>query len=148
MRFHTKRTVAVAAVLTVALGGGVAFAYWTTTGSGDGTAATATDTGVTVTQDTVVTGLFPGGPAVPLDFTIDNPGPSAQFVTNVVLSVVGVPGCAANNFAVVQPTITGANLPVGPTAYVGSGASVKMVDTGVNQDLCKNVSVTVHYAVS
>ena len=148
MRFHNKRTVAVAAALTLALGGGVAYAYWTTSGSGDGDAVTGTDTGVTVTQDTTVTGLYPGGPAVPLDFTITNPGPSAQFVTNVVLSVVGVPGCAAGNFAVAQPTITPANLAVGGTPYVASGASVRMIDTGVNQDTCKNVTVTVHYAVS
>ena len=31
MRFHSKRTVAVAAALTLALGGGVAYAYWSTT---------------------------------------------------------------------------------------------------------------------
>ena len=61
---------------------------------------------------------------------------------------MGVPGCTAANFAVAQPTIAPANLAVGPTAYVGTGASVRMIDTGVNQDTCKNVSVTVHYAVS
>src|SRR5664280_126079 len=51
--FKTHRKLAVTSLaLTVALiGGGVAFAYWTSSGSGTGSASDATATALTITQD-------------------------------------------------------------------------------------------------
>jgi hypothetical protein len=148
-----RRTVVIALVAAVLLAGaGAAIAYWTTTGSGTGTATAGTGVPVTVTQDSTITGLFPGGPNVAIDFTINNPAPGPQFVTAVAIAVTGTSngGCTAADFQVTQPTITAANIPIGATSYLGAstGAAIRMIDTGVNQNACKGVTVNLSYTVS
>ena len=70
-------------VAAVFVGGGIAVAYWTTTGSGTGTAATGNSSTVTVSS-TAITGLYPGGPAVPIVLNVNNPNASAQYIATVV----------------------------------------------------------------
>ncbi|WP_426566600.1 hypothetical protein ACPPVT_08700 [Angustibacter sp. McL0619] len=141
-----------AATGIVLVGAGTAYAYWTTTGSGTGTAKAGTSVPVTVTQDSTVNGLYPDGPAVPIDFTVNNPSPGAQFITSVSIAVTGTssPTCTAANFDVDQPTITPANLASGATAFTGAstGAAIHMIDTGANQDACKSVTVNLSYSVN
>jgi hypothetical protein len=149
-----KRRYAVVAGVTAAalIGGGVAIAYWTTTGSGSGAAATGTSTLVTVAQDNAVSGLYPGGPDQELDFTVTNPGPAEQYVTDVAISVSGTsnPGCTAADFDVTQPTVADGDLVVGDTAFEGAstGAAIRMINSASNQDACKGVTVSLAYAVS
>lgn len=154
MRSNDKRRFMVIAIATAAVlvGGGVAVAYWTTSGTGTGTATAGTGSTVTVTQNSTVTGLYPGGPSQAIDFTINNPGPGQQYVTAVALAVTGTSNgsCTSADFQVTQPTITAGEIPTGGTAYLGAttGAGIKMLDRGANQNACKGVTVNLSYTVS
>lgn len=157
---NKKRVAAVAGTLAVALvGGGLAIAYWTTTGSGTGTGAVGTDTPVTVTQDSTVAGLVPGGPADALDFTVDNNAAGPQTINDVDVAITGVSnaGCTAADFTVTQPNLGGAvELPVGNTEFTSglggdvanTGAQVAMINSASNQDACKGATLTFTYTVS
>lgn len=155
-----KRVAAVAGTLAVALvGGGLAIAYWTTTGTGTGAGAVGTDTPVTVTQDSTVAGLVPGGPADVLDFTVDNNAAGPQTITDVDIAITDVSavGCTAADFTVTQPNI-GASvaLPVGNTEFTSgaggdvanTGAQVSMINSASNQDACKGATLEFTYTVS
>ena len=154
MRTTHKRRFAIVALATAAVfvGGGVAVAYWTTTGSGTGSVATGTSATVSVTQDSTITGLYPGGPAQDLDFTITNPNPGAQYISAVAVAVTGTSnaGCTSADFQVTQPTITAGNIAAGATAYTGAstGASIALKNTVLNQNPCKGVTVNLSYTVS
>lgn len=160
MRITRRKKLFVAGIAAVGLLGGSAFAYWTTAGSGNGSATAGTDSGVTITQTSTVTGLRPGGAAVPLDFKITNGsvGSVRQYITSVVITkgavtkAVGAPAgaCTAADFIVVQPSITPADLPGGDTAYpsagaTGTGASIALDNTSSNQDGCKGASIALTY---
>jgi hypothetical protein len=146
-KLGSKKRFAVIAATTAAVlvGGGVAVAYWTTTGTGTGSAATGDSSTVTVTQTNTVTGLYPGGPAADVDLHISNGNASAQHIATVTLTNVTTdqPGCTAADFAVTDATIN-ADVPSGGDDYAGAttGASVQMIDTGSNQDACKNANVS------
>ena len=156
MSHNKKRLGVVASMLAVLLlGGGVAFAYWTTTGTGTGTAGVGTDTHVTVTQNSTISGLVPGGPAVDVDFQVDNPGAGPETINGVsiAVTVTSSPGtCTPADFAVTQPNISG---PVviaggGTATFAGAttGADVSMVNSGSNQNGCKNATLQLTYTVS
>ncbi len=74
------------AIAAFIIGGGVAVAAWSTSGSGSGAGA------ATVAQSLVVTpvtpaganaSLYPGGPAGPVFFNIQNPNPYAVTITGL-----------------------------------------------------------------
>lgn len=145
-KFKTK-----VAVVTVALvvTGGAAFAYWTAGGSGTGAADTGTSVNVTIVQTAFpADALYPGSAAIPLSgtFTNSNPGPTHVNQVSVVVdpawTVGGALPCTAADFVLVQPTVTNADVITG-TAW--SGASIRMLNTGLNQDFCKNVSPPLLY---
>jgi hypothetical protein len=132
-----------------------AIAYWTTTGTGTGSAATGTIAGVTVNQTSTPTAMYPGGPAQPLsgDFTNTNSGNA--YVTSVTASLASVSGGAAD---LAKPPCTTADFQLNdPTAVVGqdiapgagqgswSGPSVQLINTGFNQDNCKNATLHISY---
>ena len=84
MNSSKKRFVLIASTVgAVLVGGSIAIAYWTTTGSGTDTAGVGTDTPVTVTQDSNVSGLVPGGPAADLDFTVTSTADGPQRISDV-----------------------------------------------------------------
>jgi len=103
---RTKKVwIAIAAVPAMALAGtGIAFAAWTLSGSGSGTA------GAAGTQNLVIAGvnpaagsLFPGGPAAPVDLTIDNPNPYPVNVTSITWGAPSSPNtglCASNQLSI------------------------------------------------
>jgi hypothetical protein len=139
----------------VLVGGGVAVAYWTTTGHATGSANVGTSTALTVAQIGTPGGLVPGGPAQDVDFSVTNPSAGNQQLNDVTLSVAvaTAPGtCADNNFAVTQPDVGGPRTmtPGQILTFNGatSGASVRMVDTGSNQDGCKGATLTLTYDAS
>jgi hypothetical protein len=145
--------VCAAAVLT-SVGGGVAFAYWTTTGSGTGSAATGTNSAITVVQTSVVGGLEPGGAAQTLSGNFNNPNSSPVYVTDVVASIAGVTqavgavgSCDATDF-----TLSLATMPVGHEVAAGnakdawSGATIAFNNKATNQDGCKGATVNFAYA--
>src|SRR6478609_663209 len=158
-KIGSKKRFALIASTTAAvlIGSGVAVAYWTTTGSGTGTAATGTSSTVTVAPfGTAITGLYPGmATAVNVPFSITNSNVSGQYISTVALAVTSTqngvtpqPGCTSADFTVTNATIN-AVVPSGTTNYAtGNGATIKMIDTGVPQNLCKNVTVNLSFTAS
>ncbi len=166
MSSNKKRLAFVSGSLAVALvGGGLAIAYWTTTGSGTGAGTVGTSTAVSVTQDSTVSGLVPGGPSAALDFTVNNGGTGPQTINGVSVSVskvtkaVGAPAgaCTAGDFTVAQPALGGAiELAVGDNTFTsGAGgdfanttAAVSMKNTASDQNGCKGATLEFTYTVS
>ena len=102
-----RRLVVTGAALALAIGAGsVAYAYFTTTGSGSASATGGSNTTLTITQTNTITGLTPGGPSLPVTYTISNPAANGDqslgLVSATIASVtpVGANTCAASNFAV------------------------------------------------
>lgn len=154
-----KRT---AAIVTVALllivGGGIAFAYWTSTGTGTGSAATGTNVAITVNQTSTVTAMGPGVAPRALSGNFDNPNAGPVFVKTVVATVTstGVAGCTAADYTLAGTSVIGAsapgaggNVPAGG-AGVGSwsGLTIAFNDTASNQDACKNAILTIGYTTT
>jgi hypothetical protein len=151
--FSSKKRVAVIGAITAVtlVGGGTAFAYWTTTGSDTGTALVGTNTPFTVTIGGMAGGLLsPNGAIDTFDVTVSNPGPGVQQLRQVDVSVTDTsnPGCTAADFSVNgEPPNTVATIPhtvdlVGVTgSYVFQDVTLQMVDSGDDQEACKNVTV-------
>jgi hypothetical protein len=135
--------------------GGIAFAYWTQGGSGSGGATAGTTSAITVNQTGTPTGLYPGGPAVPLAGTFDNPNAHPVHISSVTVAVTpfsvqtdnSKPACTAADFAV--GGTSGANVvPAGNGVGSWSGLTVRLVDGVANQDNCKNVNITLDYTAN
>jgi hypothetical protein len=104
--------------------------------------------------------LYPGGPAVPVELVLTNPGGGDLTVDGVTMTVAGTgaAGCSASSFTVVQ------NLLVSPVAVVVPAGETKsleqlgvpesqwpelrMVDTGGSQDACKGTNVRLSFSGS
>jgi len=117
-RRYVRRGVIVFAVMTTALGSGVAYAAWTSSGSGSATTKAGTAQAPVVSGGAVTTGLlYPGGTGDAV-VTVSNPNPYPVIVTTVAPNgpaTCGVtftqrsPGTAlAANSAPVAITLTGA----------------------------------------
>ena len=85
-RTRRKARLLAACALTSAtvLGGGVAYAHWTTSGSATGSASTGTTVALTTSAATPSGTLVPGGTA-PLVVTVTNPNPGPVTITSVQL---------------------------------------------------------------
>jgi hypothetical protein len=154
---HTKRRIGIIAtsVAAVLIGGGVAVAFWTTSGNGTGSAAVGTTGTVTIAQTNTVGGLYPGGPAQALQFSVTNNGSSPVVVSNVTVAIDPATSnftgtCTAGDFALTQGSATGQ--PVNPgagnavtQAVWGGGWSTAMLDSGSNQNDCKGATVGLKY---
>jgi hypothetical protein len=146
----SKKSVAAATAALVLAGGGAAYAYWTTTGSGTGTATAGAVTAVTVNQTSSVTGLYPGGPAVALSGTFDNPNSGKVFIASVNATVTGTsnPGCTAADFEIGGSAPVGTEINPGTGVGSWSGLTLRLVDSTANQDACKGVTVNLSYTAS
>jgi hypothetical protein len=154
-----KKAVVFVASAVALIGGGFAFAYWTTGGSGTGTAATdASVSDVTVNQTSTITGMHPGDSAQTLSGDFDNSNNGPVYVDTVTVSIdsvtkaVGAPAgtCAADDY-----TLTGAAMSVGAEVASGTsvgswtGATIQFNDkAATNQDACKGATVNLVYTVS
>jgi hypothetical protein len=148
-----KRRWLVAAVLFVALSiAAVAgYAYWTAGGTGTGTAGTGTTSSLTVNQTSTVSGLYPGGPAQALSGDFDNPNAFGVYVATVsgAVSSVAPAACGVANFQLNgSPVTLNTTVPAGNGVGSWSGMSIQLLDTGVNQDVCKNATVTISYTAT
>jgi len=149
-RFKTKVAVlAIAAFMVIA--GGAAFAFWTTGGSGTGAADTGTSANVTIVQTAFTPdALYPGGAPVGLSGTFTNPNSGPVHVNQVTVAITpawstgGALPCTPADFVLTQPTVTNADVLVNDTSTWG-GATIQMLNTGLNQDNCKNVSPPLDY---
>jgi hypothetical protein len=143
--FARPRRVAAAAVGACLAASGVAYGYWTTTGTGTGTATVAAAGATLVLHGSAASPLTPGAAAA-VSFTADNPGPSSLDLGTIHLEGVTADaahaGCAGADFAMADvPTHT--RVPAGTSGYALAGAgSLRMADTGANQDACKGATLT------
>jgi hypothetical protein len=149
-----KFALPVAALVAVLVAGG-AYAYWTTNGSGTGSAGTGSDSGVTVAQVGTISGLVPGGNAQAVDFKINNPISTKQYIHSVQVSIASVTkaasatgSCDAGDFTVVQPNAINSDLVPGDTSFSPSGATIAMKDLATNQDGCKGATVNLAFQAS
>lgn len=144
MRNHSKLTVAIAAGAALVAGTGTAYAYWTTQGSGTGEATagtTAAGDAIQLTQDTPITGLYPGGPAADIVVTATNPAAFHQVVGEVTVTPTYPAACPASNWTLVNADDAFGNLaPAGEsTQTVGT---IRLNETELNQDSCKGAVPT------
>lgn len=162
-----KKTLAVSVATLVIVGGTSAFAYFTSQGAGEGSGKVATaETGVVTLNAEVLTDLFPGGAAGPVDVLASNSSTDhAYTVENVVVdTAVGTAGNGVRlydtngdehiggcNAAWFNPTAVGpgSGSPVSvpantttPSVDVGD-LSVTMTEANVNQDACQGLVVKV-----
>ncbi|PKV97189.1 hypothetical protein ATK30_8161 [Amycolatopsis echigonensis] len=156
MRNITKKTKAVLAgsLVLVAVGGGVAYAYWSTTGTGSGTAAvSAGASNLSITQNSAPTNLAPGVAAGAISGTVKNNSANNAFVHTVTVSIASVataPGavgtCDASDY-----TLSGATMTVDQDLATGastgfSGATLGFNNKATNQDGCKGATVNLAYS--
>jgi hypothetical protein len=133
------------AVASVALvgAGSMAFAYWSSTGAGEGSATAGSASAVTIVQDSVVSGLGPGGSAQALSghFEVDSP----VYVGQVSIDKVTTDkdGCDASDFETHDPDATNAEVANDDEWGGGSISFVDKADT--NQDACQGATVTISY---
>ncbi len=119
-----------------------AYAYFTQAGSGSGTATVGTSSAIQLSSPLVGT-LYPGGADVPVTVTIQNPGTGSQYVDTVSGSVQDNGLCLGSWFQVDSITYQ-TTLAAG--ASDTSGTSVRMLDPGTNQDVCKGKTMVITWA--
>ena len=150
MRKLNKKSVAISAAVFTIVGTGAALAYWTETGSGSGSAAAGSTSPVTVVQTSTVTGLYPGGPAQALSGTFNNPNPGKVFISTVKVTKVETSdaNCLAADFTIGGAANVNAEIAAGTGVGAWNGLTIKLENTGVSQDACKNATVTLTYAAA
>lgn len=142
-----KKVVAIAAagLLTVATAG-TAYAYWTTTGAGSGTATNAGSNGTLVLHANFAAGLSPNN-AETVTYTADNGGSSDLFLTSITPTVTtSIPGCSPAWFTITDQSVTPRTVAHGASGVPVGSATLSFVDSGTNQDSCKNAVITVTLA--
>jgi len=164
---RSKKNVAAVAVALTLVGGGVAYAYWSTgVGSAFGQTDDATPFDVVVTVDTT-NKLSPNGAVQPITLTVTNPASAwaTETLTSVTVRVANADGttwnsgttCDAQEFFIVDDG-TGYYSSSGQTIYPGvalaPGASwsypaaggslgIQMIDDGFNQEDCKGLQIPI-----
>jgi len=130
----SKRFVISVVSVTVvsALTAGIAFAVWSATGSGSGAGAAAVAQSLTVIPQTpsgAGASLYPGGPAGPVYFTVQNPNPYPVTITGVSWSSPTstlTSQCASSNVSIDAnaPTTVNLSVPANATSPLLSVAGV------------------------
>jgi len=157
LRLASAPVVGAVAVLASGLGGGVAYAYFTSHGSGIGSATTYTPQGITVTAAATPAAnptLYPGGPAATVHFTVDNPNPYQVTFTGwsgAILSTVapvGANACTIADFQIASASgsfasalAVPANTASSPGVSGTAGAVVELKNSAQNG--CQGATVTV-----
>ncbi len=156
--FGTRKrrfTALVASLAVVAIGGGLAYAYWTGNGIGAGSATTGSSTNFSVTSDSPVgAALSPGGASQTVAFTVSNPGSGSQALSNVVVTVANADGtawtaragCSAADYTVGTPTVAYGDIP--GAAGTDGTVTVTMNDLSTDQDACQGVTAPLYFVAS
>ena len=164
MNKFSRKTLVVSTAAVLLLGGGAAYAYWTTTGSGTGTAVVGTSLPIIIHGE-ALTPLTLDGATSAVTFTADNPSTGTQRVTTV--SLVSVAAFSDPGRTVAIPTGTGAGncdvtkftMPdvsqdqdllaaASGTALTNDGILSLANDPAYNQDACKNAYLTLNLTSS
>lgn len=150
-----KKVVAGIAAGVIAVGAGGAYAFWTQGGTGSGAVTAGTSTAITVVQTSTVTGLYPGGPALALSGSFNNPNAFSVDITGVTAAVQAF---STTNVDATKPACTEADFTIGGTfgpytvpagtAGAWGGLNVALLNTAANQDNCKGQSITINYTAT
>ncbi len=124
MRFKKGLVGLVAVVAALGVGSGIAMAVWSVSGSGSGAGAGTVAQSVVVTPVTpsgANASLYPGGPAGPVFFNIQNPNPYAVTITSVAWGTptsTSTGTCANTNISLDAgaPTSVSISVPAASTA--------------------------------
>ncbi|MBC7442146.1 MAG: hypothetical protein H7311_06450 [Ramlibacter sp.] len=145
-RIHGIALVATAMLL---VGGGGAFAYWSTTGNGTGSATNGSNTGSLTLAATIANDLTPGA-SVPVTYSAKNAGTSSLKVATITQTgSTNATGCVfADNFTI-APTVTSntrvLGTPANQTAVampITGTSTLTFLDTEADQNACKGAIVT------
>jgi hypothetical protein len=138
-----RRTLAALAAVAVLAMAGAAYAYFTSVGSGSGSATVGSTSSVNLSS-TVVGDLFPGAAATPVTVKVHNPGGGTQHVATISGTVADNGTCLGSWFTVASVTY---NHDVAGGADGPDGASsVKLNETGSNQDACQGKTVVINWS--
>ena len=116
---------AISTVAAIAAAAGIASAVWSSSGSGTSTGAASIAKGLTVIASTPTganASLYPGGPAGPVQFYVNNPNPYPITVTGLQWGTPtsGSPSSCANaNISLDTNAPATASLPVAANAAAG-----------------------------
>lgn len=151
--FSTKKAVAIGATVALTLGlSGAAFAYFTASATGSGTATVGTAVASDIYPVTIGGSMLPGGPTVPIYFTIINNSDGVQKFGQVVIdpafgSGTGIDGlpllCLATDFQFNPSGTLSYTIAAHASANDGS-ATLQLNNTVLNQDACKGASPVLH----
>ncbi|HVE26318.1 MAG TPA: hypothetical protein VNC22_12980 [Sporichthya sp.] len=155
-----KSKLFLATAVILALGGGSAFAYWSSGGSGTGAGSTGTSTAFTVTSTAAVgAALIPGVGTQTVGFTVTNPSTAGHQILNAVTVAVAnadgttwVPiapyvGCSSADYTVTVTTPP-AFADMAPGASTTGTATLSMNNLATLQDFCKNAPVPLYFLAS
>lgn len=124
------------------IGGGAAYAYWSTTGGGSGSAPNAASNGTVTLTATFAPGLTPGASET-VTYTASNPGTSSLRI-GTISHVVSTsdPLCLPADFTIGN-VVSNTTVPAASTNFALAGTgTLTFADTAINQDLCKSATVT------
>jgi hypothetical protein len=153
MRKTQKSAVVIGSTVAL-IGGGMAFAYWTTSGTGTGSATTGTSSSWAVTTGLATGGpLSPDGPSQSIAFHVKNNNTGVQHLSSVVVTVANADGsawtsgnCSMADYTVGTPVFTGGDVASGAT--VDGTVSIAMNNLSTNQEDCKGVTVPLYVNAS
>ena len=157
LRFNgRKKTVVIAAACALIAAAG-AYAFWSSTGTGAGTATSETYEAITVNQTSTIAGLYPGGPAVTLSGNFDNPNQGLVRVAAVTVAFdattpitgggAGTP-CTTADYVLGGTSTPNVEVAAGSGVGAWTGLTIRMVDSGTNQDACKTATIHLTYSSS
>lgn len=162
-----KKLAAIAIVAVVGLAGTAAFAYWTTSGFGSGSADAAPGQINNLKFDTTeLNAMFPGDSSQTLTVKVTNTATQNAYVASVkayleVTKATGAPAgaCDPSDFRLnsnpapglldTHATLTWTPVDLAPNGFANATGTIQFNNkAGVNQDGCKDASVTLHYLAS
>lgn len=152
-----KKRIIITTAAMLAIGGGAAFAYWTSLAEQNAVVeSTATSDAFSITVGALSSNvLSPGGPTQTVSFTVNNPGTGVQKINAVAVTVADADGtlwdsgagCSYADFAITANTLVATELLPGDSA--DGTVTLQMVNRpNVNQNGCKGVEVPLHFAAS
>jgi len=151
--FNSRKKLIAAGISLVAVAGLAtgAVAYFTSTGSGTGAATVGTSSDLAISQTNTLGAMYPDAAAQPIDLSINNPGTGTEAVVTVTITIdpTSLPsGCLTSDFAITNATVNDTAVTPGAHPYAGTatGASIQMVDTGLNQDACQGANLVLDFA--
>lgn len=118
------------------------YAYFTANGAGSGSATVGNSTTVELSGSPAAT-LYPGGADAPVTVTITNPGGGSQYVDTVSGTVEDNGGCLGSWF---QVDSVAYKKPLAAGASDTASTAVRMLDSGTNQNVCKNKTLTIDWS--